>query len=264
MAHGVAIGDRTLAASLADRVWPTSLAAERQLLVLPPLAPLLSGGGLQAGSTVAVDAAPGATGATSLALALAVGQSQNGSWVAGVGLGSLGLVAAAELGVVLGRLVLVADPNGELGGGRGAWASVIGALVDGFDVVLVGPASRRRLRASDARRLVGRARERGAVLVGVGGGLAGGRSTVCLTVTAGAWEGLGAGWGHLQGRRATIEATGRGPAARPRRANLWLPAATGGIEPVEPVTDPTPLPRVRRAARDERSIDRTRGRREVS
>jgi hypothetical protein len=235
-------------------VAPADLARTRRLPVLPALAPLLPGGGLQRGTTVAVGTRDGLPGATSLALALAAGASQAGSWVAAVGLGALGLVAAAELGVALDRLVLVADPGRQ----REGWASVVAALVDGFDVVLVAgqPEGRDRgqgegrgqgrgrgtgLRPADARRLVARARERGAVLMTVGGDLPGERSPVRLTVVAAAWTGLGEGWGHLAGRRVTVEAGGRGEAARPRRAELWLPDAGGAVGAVEPVTDPIPL-----------------------
>ena len=228
-------------AGLAERVRPTDLARDRRLPVLPAFDALLPAGGLRRGTTVAVGARPGVAGATSLALALAAGASQAGSWVAAVGLGSLGLVAAAELGVSLERLVMVADPGRD----REGWASVVAALVDGFDVVLVatglgagvGPG------AGDARRLVARLRERGAVLVAVGGDLPGQRSPLQLTVRSSTWQGLGEGWGHLQGRRVAVEVGGRGEAARGRRAELWLPGAEGVVAAVEPVAAPIPLRR---------------------
>ncbi|HKE74872.1 MAG TPA: hypothetical protein VKB57_14725, partial [Acidimicrobiales bacterium] len=124
------------AEALAARVRPADLARDRRLPVLPALAELLPGGGLRRGTTVAVGAAAGVTGATSLALALAAGPSQAGSWVAAVGLGSLGLVAGAGMGMALERLVLVSDPRDRPG-----WAPVVAALVDGFDVVLVAGGS---------------------------------------------------------------------------------------------------------------------------
>jgi hypothetical protein len=234
------------AAAAAARVGPADLARERRLPVLPPFEPLLPGGALRRGATVAVAAAPGVAGATSLALALTAGPSQAGAWVAAVGLSSLGLVAADALGVALERLVLVADPGRD----RTGWASVLGALVDGFDVVLVSTApSAVRLRPADARRLVARVRERGGILLAVGGDLPGERSPVRLTVTAARWEGLGAGWGHLQGRRVTVETAGRGDATRPRHADLWLPDAHGHAAPAEPLATPIPLrPRLRRHA----------------
>lgn len=254
-------GDRV--AELAGRVRPTDLARDRRLPVLPAFDGVLPASGLWRGATAAVVAAPGVTGATSLALALAAGASQAGSWVAAVGLGSLGLVAASEMGVAFERLVLVADPGRD----RDGWASVVAALVDGFDVVLVaaggagtagsGDAGGRgraggRLRPADARRLVARVRERGAVLVAVGGDLPGQRSPLQLTVTSSRWEGLGEGWGHLRGRRVAVEAGGRGEAARGRRAELWLPDPDGAVSTVEPVAEPIPLRRPSRADRPPR------------
>jgi len=259
LARDPAPGDRADGrplAALADRLRPPELARDRRLPVLPALDGLLPAAGLRRGTTAAVDARPGVAGATSLALALAAGASQAGSWVAAVGLGSLGLVAASEMGVAFERLALVADPGRE----RAGWASVVAALVDGFDVVLVAtgadagrPAG--GVRPADARRLVARVRERGAVLVAVGGDLPGERSPLRLTVTSSRWQGLGEGWGHLQGRRMTVEAAGRGEAARDRRAELWLPGPEGTAAAVEPVAEPIPLrprPRSRHRARSPR------------
>ncbi len=238
--------DRAALARLAEQVGPTTLAREQRLPVLPALEALLPGG-LRRGSSVSVSG----PAATSLALAVAAGPSADGAWVAAVGFPSLGLVAAAELGVSLDRLVLVADP-GQEPGMTDPWSAVVAALVDAFEVVLVHvPADGRRVSGGEARRLAARTRERGAVLVRVGSAVPGAAGTgwpegadVSLTVGSAAWEGLGEGHGHLRARRVVVESGGRREAARPRRAELWLPAAGGGVEAVVP--DPVPL---RRAVR---------------
>jgi hypothetical protein len=210
---------------LKNLVRPVSLARERTLPVLPELADLFPEGGLRRGSTVAV------SGATSLALALLAGPSQAGSWCAAVGLPSLGLVAAAEVGIALERFPLVARPGDD-------WPPVVAALIEAVDVVLVGLP--RHVRSGDARRLVAKARDRGAVLVTSGGSTAI-TADVRLSVAGCKWEGLGHGHGRLRARRMDVVASGRGAAARERRVTLWLPAANGGVE--ECSRDPLSMPR---------------------
>ncbi len=224
------IADRSGLSALAERVRPVALAREQRLEVIEPLAPLLPGG-LRRGSTVAVRAGSGVGGATCLALALAVQATVAGSWAATLGLGSVGLVAAAEVGVDLGRLVLVASP------GVAQRATVAATLVDGFDLVLLDESTSASLRPAENRRLVARARERGAVVVRVGARGSDGADVV-LEVCGASWEGLGEGHGHLRARRATVIASGRGEAARVRRAELWLPGPAGAVETVleEPAT----------------------------
>ena len=224
-----AVGEGQAAAhQLKNLARPVSLARERTLPVLPALAGLLPEGGLRRGSTVAVSgdaprasrsAAEARPGATSLALALLAGPSQAGSWCAAVGLPSLGLLAAAEVGVALERFPLVARPGEE-------WPAVVATLVDAVDVVLVGLP--RHVRTGDARRLTAKTRDRGAVLV-IAGGSSAFAADVRLSVAGAAWEGLGEGHGRLRARRMDVVATGRGAAARERRASLWLPAADGGV-----------------------------------
>jgi hypothetical protein len=184
------------------------------------------GGGLRRGSTVAVTSAAGAGGATSLALSLVAEASRAGSWVAAVGLPSLGLAAADELGVALERLVLVAAPE------RDAWGGVVAALVDGFDLVVL-QAGRAGIRAVDARRLGARARERGAVLVPLGPAWPEG-ADVRLEVVKARWEGLDDGHGHLLARKVRVTQTGRGEAARPRTVDLWLPGVDGTVAVAAP------------------------------
>lgn len=219
-------------ADLAERVRPPALAGEHVLPVLPPLEVLLPGG-LQRGTTVGVTGVRRGVGATSLSLAVASAASASGSWIAAVGLPSLGLLAAAELGLGLERLAMVAAPPDAR-----SYATVVATLVDAFDIVLLGRAQ--RLRPSDCRRVVARARERGTVLVAVGGA-PGLDADVVLSVVAAEWEGVGRGHGHLQARRMVVEASGRRAAARTRRAELWLPAADGSLAAVEPVAPVVPL-----------------------
>jgi hypothetical protein len=224
MATEAALGE------LAERVRPVALAQQQRLPVLAALEPLLPGAGLRRGSTVSVSAVPGVGGATLLALALVAEASRSGSWLAAVGLPSLGLVAADEVGVALERVVLVAAPE------RDGWGNVVAALVDGFDLVLLHT-GRGGMRPTDARRLVARARERGAVLVQLGTGWHT-EADLALQVVAARWEGLeDDGYGHLQTRRVTVARTGRGEAAQPRQAELWLPGPAGTVDAVidEPV-----------------------------
>ena len=208
---------------VATLVAPVALAGERLLPVLPALRPLLPGAGLRRGSVVAV------AGSASLALAVVAAASAEGSWGAAVGVPALGPVAAAELGIVLERFPLVPTTGTD---GPGGWAAVVAALLDALDVVVARPD--RSVRPSDARRLAARARERGSVLVAVGGALWP-AADVRLTVARAEWVGLGGGWGRLRGRRLEVVAGGRGSAARERRVALWLPHPDGGVAPAEPV-----------------------------
>ncbi|MFL6205752.1 MAG: hypothetical protein ACJ739_10425 [Acidimicrobiales bacterium] len=220
-------------ATLAERVRPVTLTREHRLPVLPALEGLVPGGGLRRGATVSVATTAGAGGATSLAMALVAEASQRGSWVAAVGLPSLGLVAADELGVALERLVLVAAPE------RDAWGGVVAALVDGFDLVVLH-AGRRGLRTADARRLVARARERGAVLLQLGSGWPE-TADVQLEVARSRWEGLEHGHGRLLARKVRVVGGGRGEAAPPRRLDLWLPGEGGQVCVAEPPVAPLVL-----------------------
>jgi len=212
---------------------PVSLSAEQTLPVLPALAPLLPDAALRRGSTVAVEGGPGAT---SLALALGAAASQSGSWTAIVGVPALGLAALAEAGVDLARVVLVDEPDAE------AWGAVVASLVGAVDLVVVAPDV--PVTVVQARRLAARARERGSVVVAVGGlaaGMAPGRPAgvgldvdVRLAVTAVRWGGLAVGHGSLTERAVEVTAVGRRQATRPRRARLWLPGPDGGPAPFPP------------------------------
>lgn len=219
---------RELSEDLRARVQPTTLTRDQRLPVLSAFDALIPGGGLRRGSTLSVDG----PAATSLALASAAAASQDGAWVAAVGFPSLGLLAAAELGIALERFVLVASPDTEIGPDNEevAWAAAVAALVDAFEVVLVQ--ATHRVKARDARRLAGRTREQGAVLVQVGSQAWSEGADVTLAVERTEWEGLADGHGHLRARRVSVVGGGRREAARPRRTELWLPAADGAVEVV--------------------------------
>ncbi len=201
----------TVAGELRQRVGPVTLSDEQRLPVVPALEPVLPGAGLRRGTIVALDG----PGSTSLLWALLAPPTATGSWAALVGVPG-GLVAAVEAGVALDRVAVLAPP------GPGLWASVVAALLDGFDLVVAAP--EHRVRPTDGRRLAARARERGTVVVLAGGDRAWPEATdLRLAVADPVWEGLGPGHGHLRRRRVHLEVTGRREAARPRATDLWLP-----------------------------------------
>ena len=218
---------------LGERVAPLVLARERTLPVLAPLRDLFPGGGLQRGWSISTEGA----GATSLALAVAAGPSAAGSWIAVVGEEGLGLAAAAEVGVVLERLLIVTALETR------AAVEAVAALVGSVDIVLVG--SGIRLGMADQRRLAARLRECGSVLIRLGGDELGGGSwrggarssrqmavdprgvDVCLRAVSSRWSGLGDGWGLLRSRHMLVRAQGRGAASRPRTVELLLPGPDG-------------------------------------
>lgn len=227
--------------ALATAVAPAAMAAERTVPVADALVPLLPEGALVRGRTVAC----GGLAAPSFALSLVAEAVRAGAWLAVVDLPWLGIEAAVELGVPAERLVRVdaGTPDGGVGRDeRGElWGEVLGAVLDGFDLVLtrVPP----RVPAGLARRLQTRLRTRGGVLVLVGEPRA---LSADLTFGSGEvrWDGVGTGYGHLRARRVGVEVAGR-RVPRARRAELLLPASGGGLAAAvpEPVAfPPRPVP----------------------
>jgi hypothetical protein len=205
------------AARLATSIRPTTPSSTRLLEVIAPLAPLLPDGALRRGATLVVAGAAG-SGATSLGLALLSAASTGGHWCAAVGLDDPGVVAMAELGVDLRRVVFVPRP-------RGAWAAATAELFEGVDVVLVRPPA--RVAHGAARRLLARARDRSVVLVALVEHRDGWPvpADVALEVTSSSWRSDG----RLVERVAQVQAVGRGTTGRPRLASLWLPNHEGSI-----------------------------------
>ena len=189
------------------------------LPVADSLRPVLPDG-LRRGSTVTV------AGSISLLLAVLGAASADGAWAALVGFPRLSAEAAAEYGITMDRLALVPAP------GPG-WTTAVGALLDAVDLVAARIPGGRGVVPADVRRLAARARTRGAVLLPYSARAETAESwpgaDVHLSAQPGRWSGIGTGTGRLRARAVTVSASGRGASARPRSAQLWLPAAGGGV-----------------------------------
>jgi hypothetical protein len=208
-------------------------ARDRCVPVPAGLADLLPEGGLRRGHVVACTG----PAATSLALALVAPAASAGAWVAAVGLPELGIEAAAELGVPLQRLVLVAA-----GRSPAQWAERVAAAADGFELVLTTPPPGAERVGRQVRQ---RVQARGTVLVTVGVASTFG-GDIEFGTADGTWEGLGAGYGCLLGRRLTVTASGR-RVPRPRATELWLPGVGHLPGPCEHAGTGGHLPRTVRA-----------------
>lgn len=214
---------------------PARPGAERVLPVRAELADLLPLHGLRRGSTVVV------RGSTTLLLALLAEATAGGSWAAVVGMPSLGVLAAAELGVAIPRLALIPTPGPD-------YPDVVAALLDGIDLVAVTPQTTRR--GPDlARRLSARARHRESILLVVGAWPGADLELDCTETT---WSGLGNGHGHLTAQEITVTVRGRGVASRPTSTRITLldtatpprrtdPHTTTPLRVVGQTKVPTPL-----------------------
>lgn len=179
------------------------------LPVADALAAVLPRGGLARGSVVSVLG----HGATSLLFTLLAGPPE--SWSALVGMPGLGLLAAAEFGIDLDRLVVIPEPGPDV-------LQVLSILVDGVDMIAVTLPPKVRPTPSRQRVLTGRLRQRGAVLLVMGPWPG---ADLVLTARPVGWSGLGSGHGRLRDREIAVEVGGRGAAAdRGRQAALLLSA----------------------------------------
>lgn len=183
---------------------PTS-EIEPVLPVTPPLAEVLPERGLRRGSTVSV------TASTALLITLIATASGQGAWCAVAGLPTLGLLACAEAGVALERLLLVPDITSD-------WSRATATLLEGCDITVVAPPT--RVTEATARRLAARARAHKSVLIGYGTDWPG--AEVVLSPTTSVWHGIGQGHGRLRHRELGVTATGRRAAGRPRHTTLHL------------------------------------------
>lgn len=219
------------AATLADDVLPVHSA----------LAPLFPSGGLKRGTVAGIHRS------TSLLLGVIATAARDGAWLAVVGMPDLGLLAATEWGIDLDHVALIPEPGTES-------AVVIGALLDGVDIVALGPDT--PLTDDDRRRLAARARERGAVLISQP---AWPGADVVLTAETRGWEGVSDGEGYFTSMALRINRSGRASAAVPMHTEVRFgaditvltPARVGGM-PVQPPR-PAPAPSTRRLRRQQRN-----------
>jgi hypothetical protein len=190
----------------ADEVALTEADIARVLPAVPEIAELLPWpGGSRRGATLA------AVGSTSLLMTLLAGAMTQGSWAAVVGMPAFGALAAAEAGVPLDRLALVPAPGPD-------WPTVVSALIDGLDVVVI--ATPPGVPEATTRALINRAKQRGCVLIPT---TRWPQCVLTIVVNDRHWVGLHAGHGRLRRQDVTLRASGRGRAARPTTVTTPLP-----------------------------------------
>lgn len=208
---------RDVLAELGERIKPVTLARERTIRVAPPFDRLLPEEGLVRGHVLSCLGAAD----TSLAFGLIREALADGAWAAMVDVATFGADAAAEFGIPLERVVRVesgaADAERSAGVGAVAtWIDVMGAAVDGFDVVVTKVPTELRgdRRPAAVRKLGARIQQKGAVVVVLGesGAL---NSDLVFTTERTEWGGMTDGAGHLRSRVIDVTAGGRRiPAAR--------------------------------------------------
>lgn len=204
---------------LVAKIRPVTLAGERTLPVPDVLTSLFPWGGIQRGTSLAV----AGIGSWSLAMAVAAEALGAEGWLAVVGVPDLNLVAAADLGLRLDRVLMVEDP------GPGRWATVVATLLESVEIVAVAPTQ--RVGSIDRRRLAARVREQESVLLHLDGGRHW-PSVVDLTLTTDVeqWDGIGQGHGRLQARRVRVGATARrGGSDGADGVSVWLPGPDGRL-----------------------------------
>jgi hypothetical protein len=140
-------------------------------------------------------------------------------WAA-VGLPHLGALATQAAGLDLASGMHIDDPDHK-------WAQALATVAEAVPVVLVGTPGPVPDRI--ARRLAAVLRRSGSVLLTQGSWQG---AEVRLQVVDATWEGLGEGHGLLRRRRVRVAAAGRGAAAVPRHAEMWLPGPDGRIAPL--------------------------------
>jgi hypothetical protein len=146
--------------------------------------------------------------ALSVALLLVAHATQEGSWLAVIGVQHIAILAVAERGVALERLVLVHPPQQSK-----EWSTTVAAVVDGFDLVIMSVP--RGVSPSDVRRVHTRIQARQSIAIIVNNDSSGVKSSqlfhpdVVLHTTTSQWIGADQGAGFLQHRDVRVQVSGR-------------------------------------------------------
>lgn len=197
----------TTAGALTDR------AATPGVPVIDELAELFPAGRLRPGSSISI---AGESGRTSLLLQLLAGATSAGHWCAVIGMPSLGIASAIELGVSLDRLALIPDPGKQ-------WQPVTGALLSAVDLVVFSPSE--RCDRGQARRLLAQTRQHHSVFVVMEDSQDHScwpeQTDLTLTAEATQWSGLSVGHGSLSSCQLLVNAQNR-RAASLRRASCRI------------------------------------------
>ncbi|MGF0118767.1 hypothetical protein ACQFYA_20940 [Promicromonospora sp. Marseille-Q5078] len=157
---------------------------------------LLPEGRLPQGSVSVVAGSP------NLLLALLAASQERDDWIAFVAAPETGYLAAAERGIDLERVIAIPDTHGRP-------AETVAALLDGMSYVVTGPQI--ALSPSERRRLLVRARERGAGLVST---TPWEHAALRLHVVGARWSGVDEGAGYLRHCELDVDVAGRGAGLR--------------------------------------------------
>ena len=151
--------------------------------------------------------------AASLLNALVARATDEGAWCAFVDMQSTGLRAAHEHGVALHRVICVDTDRSPA-----SWGRIVGALVEGIDIVVVRDPV---CSPAEARRVASRVKAQGAILL-VHGDLSSFPVDVMLTASTRTWQFRAC----AVSRRVQVSAEGRRmPGVR--RAEVLLPSPSG-------------------------------------
>jgi hypothetical protein len=181
---------------------PATDIARDALPLDPALADILGGGLVRGRSMVCTGDA-----AVALSMRVVARATQDGAWLAVVGVDDLGLSAAAEQGIALHRTVLVSAPRAVR-----EWAAAVATAIDGFGLLMlqVPPG----ITVGEARKVVARVQARRAVVVLVDPArqpavVSAFQPDVALHTSTLRWFGIGDGTGHVRAREVRVVVGGR-------------------------------------------------------